>query len=260
MQAIVVSSSTSAILAPRSKASGGLIGVGVMLSGCDYRRVTNARLEVATVDTTKLNLLATDTSVSRPVTNVGSGGGVAASYANTHAKLERTTEASIPSSTRLILNTGNLDIKLNQNQRVTPSRSDSAGVIAVGAINIESEAATTTVHVGRFVNIIVPDDNKTGEIRVEADAENLVFANSVNYSGGGISVQNTNPTATDNSVTEAIMLGNIVGPDGTQSNAPSLPCLRWPMIMPLPVQIRMGAASFRWPIQMSSRKPNPPSM
>ncbi len=221
--AIEVTSTSTETLSPVVRGgAGGLIAVGVMLSEATVKGQTLARLAgQTTVTADSLTVTAHDTSMATPVTNVGSVGAVAVSHAKTDATLERRTEASIPENARITLASGSLIVQAQSaSTAYTSSRSDGGGAIAVSNLDINSTVNTVTrATVANGAAILVPSANTTGDVSITATSQNLAIANTVNYGGGGVNVQNSTPTATDKSTTEALMLGDVTGPDGADSGA-----------------------------------------
>jgi hypothetical protein len=216
--AVVVTSTSTETLNPLVRGgAGGIVAVGVMLSKATVGGATLARLDGQTrVTANSLTVTASDTSTAAPVTNVGSVGVVAVSHAKTDAVLQRTTEASIPANARITLSSGSLIVQAQSaSTAYTSSRSDGGGVIAVSNLDINSTVAgVTRATVASSAAILVPSTNTTGNVTISADSQSLAIANTVNYGGGGVNVQNSTPTATAKSTTESLMLGSVTGPDG----------------------------------------------
>ena len=205
--------------------AGGAIAVGVMLSEATVRGTTRARLGFySEITAANLTVLASDISVAKPVTNVGSVGRVAVSVAESEATLERTTIAVIPGSSQITLTQGNLTVlAISEATAYTSSRSDGGGGIAVSSLTIDSTIkGITRAEVDDTARIVVPTTNTTGDITVSAESHNLAIANTASYGGGGVNVQVSKPTAINRGITEALMGGDIVGLDSGESGARNL--------------------------------------
>ena len=190
----------------------------VMLSDAKVAGSTEARLSgSSTLTANQVHIQATDTSTAKPETNVGSAGLVAVSVASTKATLTRQTLALIESNARITLSSSSLILgATSATTAYTTSRSTGGGLISVANLNIDSTVNSTTkakVGTGATISVSIADT----DITVSADSQNLAIANTMNYGGGGVNVQNSTPKATNTSTTEASMLGDLTSLTGNGS-------------------------------------------
>jgi hypothetical protein len=126
--------------------AGSAVAVGVMSSDASIDGSTVARLTGRTTfSANNIRVWASDSSTATPETNLGSVGVVGVSVANSQARLNRRTEASIPGDARITLVTGSLSVDAQSDSTAyTSSRSDGGGGVAVTNLNIDSTVKSIT--------------------------------------------------------------------------------------------------------------------
>jgi hypothetical protein len=207
---LVQATSTSTATPQIDGLSGGLVAVGAMFSNVVVDGETQAAVRgLTTVTADKFDVLADDTVTAKPKTNIVAVGGISGAGGKSTSTLSRRTSALIDDSADLIAGATPVNvIATTDSETMAEIFGGLGGAAAISVIFVEATSdGTTRAAIGQDASV-----RTSGAVVVRALSDNTVDAKIKSVGVGlGLNVAVSNPTATDESKTEAAMLGSITG-------------------------------------------------
>jgi hypothetical protein len=205
---LVQATSTSLATPFTLGASGGALAINVVNAEASILGSTLAYVAGnSRVTADNLDVKALDTNTAEPQTSVAAAGLITINAATTDIQLRRVTEARVEENANLIMPTGSLNLQaISTSNSIGSLSADGAGLATINSLNVDASVASTTrAQIANRAYVQV-----SGTIGVDAVSNNIAQARTSSLGAGGLTFGSSSPTATVDSVTEALALGELV--------------------------------------------------